>query len=53
MNTKKINPATVPYFSALKHLLDGKDVVAPAKGKVTIHSVCFYCVEGRQTKTLH
>lgn len=53
MKTKKIDPALVPYFAALKRLLDGKGFVAPAKGKVTIHFVGFFCVEGRQTKTLH
>lgn len=53
MKTKKINPALVPYFSALKRLLDGKGFIAPAKGKVTIHSVGFYYAKGRQTKTLH
>jgi hypothetical protein len=53
MKTKKINPALVPYFSALKRFLDGKGIVAPAKVKVTIHSVGLYYVEGRQTKALH
>lgn len=53
MKTKKIDPALVPYFSALKRILDGKGFVAPAKGKLTIHSVGFYNVEGRQIKTLH
>jgi hypothetical protein len=53
MKTKKIDPALVPYFSALKRFFDGKGFVTPAKGKVKIHSVGFYYVEGRQTKPWH